>query len=198
LTSRDGYIISDQYACYFVTFTVVEWIDLFTRKECQEILIEALRFCIEKKGLILYSYVIMSNHIHLIVSANEQSSGLSAIVRDYKKYTSKKLIKWVLQNPKESRKAWILKIFNSYGIKNSKNKCYQLWQQKNHPKLILYPNFMRRKINYIHNNPVVSGLVDDAEAYRLSSARNYAGRSDHILDVEIVHYGSEEGLLYFK
>jgi REP element-mobilizing transposase RayT len=88
-----GYVITDQYATYFVTFTTVGWVDVFTRKELKEIIIESLKYCQKEKGLIIHAYVIMSNHLHLILRAKEGSAGLSAIIRDFKKYTS---------NPKNS------------------------------------------------------------------------------------------------
>ena len=90
--SQGGYKITDQYAIYFLTFTLVGWVDLFTRKQCSQILIDSFKFCKEKKGLILYAFVIMGSHVHLLASAEEGSSGLSAIIRDFKSHTSRKII----------------------------------------------------------------------------------------------------------
>jgi putative transposase len=91
-----------------VTFTVVGWVDVFTRKET----INAFRYCIENKGLKIYGYVIMSNHIHAIIQATEDMSTLSDLIRDYKKHTSKEIIKWMNESNKESRKEWMQMVLN--------------------------------------------------------------------------------------
>lgn len=71
-----GYTIRNQYALHFLTFTIVGWVDVFTRKETKQIIIDSLKYCIENKGLILYGYVIMTNHLHLIARADESTTGL--------------------------------------------------------------------------------------------------------------------------
>ena len=92
-----SYQIHDQYAVHFVTFTVHQWVDVFTRNEYKDILLESLRFCQERKGLEIYAWVIMTNHIHLIIGSREGK--LSDIIRDFKKYTSVQVIKAIEQNP---------------------------------------------------------------------------------------------------
>ena len=168
-----GYRITDQYGTYFMTFTVVGWVDLFTRRQCCQILLDSFNYCKENKGLILYAYVIMGSHLHLLASAAYDSKGISAIVRDYKTFTSKKIIEWFTDNRKESRRAWLDIIFKYYGKYNSNNNVYQVWQQHNKPMLCLTPEFTLQKLNYIHNNPVVAGLVEKPEDYLYSSAKDY-------------------------
>lgn len=99
---NDGYKIRDQQGIYFITFAVVEWVDVFTRKEYADIIIENLRYCIQHKGLKLYAWCIMSNHVHLIASAEQ--GNLSDILRDFKKFTSKAIIEAIQNNKDESRK----------------------------------------------------------------------------------------------
>lgn len=77
---------------YFVTFAVVGWVDVFTRMEYRDMLMESLRYCQKEKGLRIYAFVIMSNHVHLIVS-KEGDSLLEDIFRDLKKFTSMTIIK---------------------------------------------------------------------------------------------------------
>jgi len=193
MSDRSGYIIRDQFATHFVTFTTVGWVDLFSRKACADILIDSFRYCMNHKGLVIHAYVVMSNHVHMIATAHETSSGLSAILRDMKKHTAKKLIAGVLKSGKESRKEWLEMVFKYYAKYNKNNGAYQVWQQKNHPKICLHPKFTKQKINYIHQNPVEAGIVDSAEDYLHSSARNYAGRDDCLMEVEIIDFGVEEG-----
>lgn len=194
-SERKGYIISDQYAAYFLTITVVEWIDLFTRKEIREIIIESLKYCQSNKGLVINAYVIMYNHIHLIVRSKEDSDGLSAIIRDFKKHTSKQIIKFVLNEKIESRSKWIKMVFAYQTKYNKNNSKYQVWQQNNRPKILLHPKFISQKIQYIHLNPVRSCIVEKAEDYLFSSARNYLDYRDVILKVEIIDFGITEGYL---
>jgi len=82
--SERGYKIRNQEGLHFITFAVVDWVDVFTRKQYREILIESLDYCCKEKGLRLFAWVIMSNHVHFIVSAQEGFI-LSDILRDYKK-----------------------------------------------------------------------------------------------------------------
>ena len=69
---KEGYIIRNQSKIHFITATVVDWIDVFTRKIYKDAVIDCLDFCIKHKGMILYGYVIMSSHIHLTVQSEEE------------------------------------------------------------------------------------------------------------------------------
>jgi len=190
-----GYRITDQYATYYMTFTVVGWVDLFTRKECAQILIDSFKYCQNNKGLLLYAYVIMGSHLHLVASADPTSAGLSAIVRDFQGFTSRKIIAWMKDNNKESRRDWLDVVFKYHGKYNSNNEVYQVWQQNNRPMHCFSPAFTMQKIDYIHFNPVVAGIVDKAEDYRYSSARNYLGRNDGLLDVHVLDFGPMIGYI---
>ena len=108
-----GYKITDQGAMYFVSFAVVGWVDVFTRKDYRDVVIESLKYCQEEKGLIIYGWCIMSNHLHLIISAKENN--VSDVLGDFKKFTSKQLIKSIFEHPGESRKEWMMEIFKKAG-----------------------------------------------------------------------------------
>jgi putative transposase len=110
---------------------------------------------------------------------------LSAILRDFKKFTSKQIIKAIEQNNGESRKDWMLKVFKEQGENNSRNKEYQFWRQDNQPKECYSPKFSLQKLNYIHNNPVEAGIVDKPENYLYSSARDsFYGKKIGLLEIE--------------
>ncbi|SDS05728.1 REP element-mobilizing transposase RayT [Mucilaginibacter mallensis] len=179
---RKGYIIRDQQAIYYMTFTIVGWIDVFSRKSYRDIFIESLKYCQQHKGLHLHAYVMMSNHIHLIVSVDEGSS-ISDFVRDCKKFTAKRILDDIENSTIESRKAWMLHEFKYYASRHSRNEKYQLWAHDNHFVELSSPAFTQQKIDYIHQNPVRAGLVYRAEDYVYSSASNYAG-IDQIIDVD--------------
>ncbi|MGN7987731.1 REP-associated tyrosine transposase [Pedobacter sp. 22226] len=166
------YSVTDQNDIYFITTTVVGWIDVFTRKELAQVIIESLNYCQSKKGLIIYAWCLMPSHLHMIVSA-EENYRLSDIIRDFKKFTSKKIIRTIVEI-KESRE-WLLDKFSFAGRTNIKNKEYKFWQDGFYP-IALYSNeFKDQKLDYIHNNPIESGIVSEAEHYNYSSAINYAG-----------------------
>jgi REP element-mobilizing transposase RayT len=136
--------------------------------------VDSFRYCKQNKGLEFYAYVIMNNHVHLIASAAE-GYNLSDILRDLKKFTSKKLIAAIEDNVQESRKRWMLWLFRSNGQRNSNNEVYQFWQQDNHPVCLDNAEMMNQRLDYLHNNPVAEGIVEEPEHYVYSSARDYAG-----------------------
>jgi putative transposase len=176
IMSDGGYKIRNKKEVHFITFAVVEWVDVFARREYRDIVIESLKYCQKDKGLLLHGWCIMSNHVHLIASAKNED--LSNILRDFKKFTSKRIIGAIEKNEHESRKDWMLAIFKSQAQKNSHNSHYQFWRQDNQPMELYSPGFTVQKLNYVHNNPVEAGLVDKPEDYLYSSARSYiqAGR----------------------
>lgn len=176
-----AYKFNNPDGIYFVSFAVVEWVDVFTRKSHAEIVIDSLRFSQQHKGLILYGWCLMSNHLHLIIARKGQNS-LSAILRDFKKYTASQIIKNINQ-PFESRKSWMLWLFKSAGVKNPNNTHYQFWRQDNQPEELISNHFMDQKLDYMHRNPVEAGWVASPEHYLYSSATNYAGLPS-LLEVE--------------
>lgn len=169
---------------YFVSFSVVKWIDVFTRNLYKEILLDSLTYCRDNKGLRIFAWVIMTNHVHLIISSNA-GSYLENIMRDFKKFTSVKIINAIKTNQQESRKDWMLKSFENAGTQNPNNKIYQFWQQDNHPIELFNNHMIEQKLDYLHNNPVVAGIVEVPEDYLFSSARDYAGIKGYI-EIEIL------------
>ena len=168
-----AYQIHKQDSAYFLTLTSIEWIDAFMRLEHKNILCESLNYCVDNKGLEIFAYVIMSSHLHLIARAKEED--LSNIVRDFKKFTSGMLLK-DFRNNTESRRDWMLGIFNEGGKNQKKKSANQVWQYNNHAVEVYSPKFTWSKIQYIHNNPVEAGLVSRPEDYLYSSAADYAGQ----------------------
>ena len=104
------YKVGEDAIPHFVTFSVVGWIDVFSREQYKELFLESLKYCQEKKGMMLHAWVIMTNHVHLIISSI--SNKLEHVVRDLKKFTSKQIIKAIKENNSESRKEWMLNIFS--------------------------------------------------------------------------------------
>ncbi|RZK53271.1 MAG: transposase [Pedobacter sp.] len=158
---------------YFVSFATVGWIDVFTRRVYRDLFLESLTYCRKEKGLRLHAWVIMSNHVHLIISSMD-GHHLANIIRDLKKYTSYRILKAITEHPTESRKNWMLHLFKKAGEKNSNNDVFQFWQQDNHPiELDPQTNMFEERINYLHDNPVEAGLVTKGSDYLYSSAIDY-------------------------
>ncbi|MEL6944742.1 MAG: transposase, partial [Bacteroidota bacterium] len=131
------YKIHDQQGLYFLTLTVVGWIDIFSRADYKHIILDSLRYCQKEKGLNVYAYIIMSNHIHLIASAKEGYE-LSNILRDFKKFTAKQILKRI-QNGTESRKEWLMYLFRFFAKGNVRNREHQFWRADNHPMELYSP-----------------------------------------------------------
>jgi REP element-mobilizing transposase RayT len=169
---RGGYNIKDQHAVYFLTFTVVQWADVFSRDLYSEIILESLKYCQEKKFLKVHAWCIMSNHVHIICSSKSPQR-LSDTLRDLKQYTSRQVIDAIESNSKESRKGWLLWLFKAAAADNKRNENFQFWQQTNHPIECSTSEILQSRINYIHQNPVKRKIVEKAEEYYYSSAMDY-------------------------
>lgn len=181
--SSENYKVRDHNAIYFLTFTVTDWIDIFTRLNYRNIVVGSLDFCVRNKGLRIFAWCLMTNHIHIVCSV-ELPFRMSDFIRDFKQFTAKSLIKEIQTKP-ESRRDWILYSFEFAGKYDNRVKKYRFWQDKSHPIELHNSAMINERINYIHNNPVKTGLVAEPEDYLYSSARNYAGLSS-VLDVELI------------
>jgi REP element-mobilizing transposase RayT len=164
---RSRYTIKDPDGIYFITCTVVKWIPIFTRKPYFDILIDSLQFCRQHKGLKVHAYVILDNHLHLVVAGDR----LMDIIRDFKSYTSKRLIARLEQEQKN----WVLNQFQYYKQPTKTKSDYQVWQEGFHPQQIVSEEMLHQKVDYLHHNPVRIGVVERAEDWVYSSARDFGG-----------------------
>ena len=169
-----AYPIRDQQGLYFLTFTVVSWVDIFTRPVYKDIIIDSLRYCQEHKGLELFAYCLMSNHLHLIARATDGYE-LSNIVRDFKKFTATQVFNQITTLPTESRRGWLTWLLKQEGQRNPNNLNFQLWQQHSHGVELRNEAMTRQRLEYTHQNPVRAGICYRPEDYLYSSASFYAG-----------------------
>jgi putative transposase len=179
----EGYKIRDQGATHFLTFSIMGWIDVFSRQRYRDIILNSFQFCRRNKDLKIGAYVIMSNHIHTIWTASHNN--LSDILRDFKTYTSK-AITTSIQNDPESRREWLLYMFNYFANGTNANDLYKVWTGNNHPEEIHSDSFMKTKLNYIHENPVRAGLVKEPSHYLYSSAADYEGKKG-ITEIDLLY-----------
>ena len=162
---------------YFITVTVIDWVDIFTRAIYRDILDRSLNYCIKEKGLCVHAYVYMSNHIHLIVSSNDKQ--LEDIIRDFKKYTSKEIVKAIKEYP-ESRREWLLNKFSFAANRVKKGRRYKVWQDGFHPIVMDTYEKIEQRVSYIHYNPVDANLVYHERDWVHSSFAAYEeGNREH-------------------
>ncbi len=159
-----AYIIKDQSGVHFITCTVHQWVDIFTRKEYIDIFLDSIKFCQKEKGLVVFAWVVMTNHVHLIVKSKDDN--LSDIIRDFKKFTASKIIKSISDNPKESRRKWLLWLLK-------KEDKIWFWEAGYHAEEIKIISFFQTKLEYIHLNPVRTRFVEKEEEYNYSSCGDY-------------------------
>ncbi len=169
---------------YFVSFAVIEWINVFIRKEYKDILVESLRYCQQEKGMEIYAWCIMPTHVHLIFrSAKDEKPEL--LLASFKRFTSKAIVAAIKENPSEVRRDWLLQRFEEAGRKSSNVNRYQFWQHDNRPIELWSNAVINEKLNYIHYNPVEGGLAMKPEQYIYSSAISYSGKQG-LLDVVLI------------
>ena len=164
---RSRYKIYEPTHPHFVTCTVLHWIPIFTRTQTTDIIFESLKYLQKSDNLKIYAYVILENHLHLLVSSDD----IAKTMTNFKKFTARKIIDLL----KEHNVKTILEQLSFYKKAHKTTAKYQLWQEGIAPKLIQSQKMMIERINYIHNNPIKRGYVDEASHWRYSSARDYDG-----------------------
>lgn len=164
---KSRYKIYEPTHPHFVTCTVLHWIPIFTRVESVQIILDTLEFLKIKDNLKIFSYVVLENHLHLVVQSND----LNKTMESFKKFTAKKILEML----KEENVTTILEQLSFYKKSHHKGKDYQVWEEGYQPKLMQSDEMMISKIIYIHHNPVKRGYVDEACHWRYSSARDYEG-----------------------
>ncbi|HAX75583.1 MAG TPA: transposase [Cyanobacteria bacterium UBA11372] len=164
---------------HFITCTVVNWMPLFGQVELAQIILDSLAFLQRRQRLVLYGYVVMENHLHLIASG----ASLSKEIGDFKSFTARSIID--LLKAKQSER--ILNQLKFYKLRHKTDQEYQLWQEGFHPQTILNEEMFKQKLDYIHYNPVKRGYIDDPVHWRYSSYRNYIGQPG-LLEVELIDF----------
>ena len=167
------YRVKDPDNVYFETFIIVDWVDIFIRPAYKQVIADSLTYCQQHKGLEIYAFCLMTNHLHLLVAA-QPDTNLPDIIRDFKKHTNKQIIK-LISEENESRRDWILYRFKYHAKFNNRIKDYKVWQDGYHGIACDRPDILLQKLDYIHNNPVIAEIVFEPEHYLYSSAINYAG-----------------------
>ncbi|MDD3603044.1 MAG: transposase [Sulfurovum sp.] len=166
---RSRYEIYEPTHPHFVTCTILHWLPIFTRKESVEIVLNCLKFLQKQDALKLHAYVILENHLHMVVQSNDLKKSMAS----FKKFTAVELLKLL----HKENVTTLLDQLAFYKKAHGKEKTYQVWEEGYQPKLMQNDLMLKSKIEYIHQNPVKRGYVDKPEHWRYSSARDYNGMS---------------------
>jgi REP element-mobilizing transposase RayT len=150
-----------------MTCTIVGWLPIFSRPNAVEIVLDSWKFLQKQRSFQLFGYVIMENHLHLVASAPD----LVKVMKDFKSFTARKIVDALEAN----REMMLLELLAVLKVASRMQSDYQVWQAGYHPKEIANDEMMRQKLEYMHNNPIKRGYVDEHVHWRYSSARNYAG-----------------------
>ena len=164
---RSRYKVYEPTHPHFLTCTVLHWLPIFTNQESVQILLNSFTHLQKSDNLIIFSYVILENHLHLVASSDD----INKTMQKFKSYTAYELLKLLEKNNAKT----LLKQFAFHKKAHRKESTYQIWEEGFHPKLIESEEMMSQKIEYIHQNPIKRGYVDRAEHWRYSSARDYEG-----------------------
>jgi putative transposase len=165
--TRSRYRIFETEYPYFMTCTIVGWLPVFTRPEAAEIIYDSWRYLQRERNFKLFGYVILENHLHQIASAPD----LSDVMQRFKSYTARSIIDLLERRSAEV----LLRQLRAHKLPHKTQSEYQVWQEGSHPEQIRSDLMMWQKLEYMHNNPLARGYVDDPLHWRYSSARNYAG-----------------------
>jgi putative transposase len=173
---EDNNSATNQQACHYITFNTVDWIDVFVKPIYKQIITQTLNEFITDKGLTVYAWCLMSNHLHLMLQAKD-GTGLFMIERDFKKITATRILEAIELEP-ELRREWMLWRFEHFTQSLKKIEKYQVWQSCSNPEFIDFkqPFKVREHLSFIHENPVRDKIVFLPEEYVYSSAGDYAGR----------------------
>lgn len=167
--------IQGKQACYFITFNTVDWVDVFIRPVYKQVIVHTLNHFIDNKGLTVYAWCLMTNHLHLVAQAKE-GYVMAEIEKEFKSFTATKILEAIDTEP-EARKDWMLKRFENFGNILGLLKKFHVWQNSCNPIFIDMKKTdpLIEHVSFIHENPVRDRFVDTAADYPYSSARDYAG-----------------------
>ena len=173
---RSRYKIQNENGIFFVTSTIVNWTPVFINEIYFDIMINTLKYYQRENALVIYAYVLMNNHFHMIIS-NED---VTKVMQSIKKWTAKEIINQLKVDKKLSTLQEFRDVKPDYKITSK----HQVWQEGFHPQDIQSMKMLKQKIEYIHHNPVRKELVANPEDWKYSSAIDYLTDQKGLLDIE--------------
>ena len=162
-------------SCYFLTFNVVDRVDVFVHPAYKQVVVNALNHFVDTQGLIVYAWCLMTSHVHLLIKTRE-GNGPAYFERDFKRFTTPEIVK-AIENERDPRREWMIRQFENFGKSLKKIERFHLWENCSSPLHIDcgQPQLLFDRIGHIHENPIRERIVDLPENYLFSSARDYSG-----------------------
>ncbi len=184
---KDKKSIIDHLACSYLTFNTVDWVDVFIRPVYKQIIVSTLNYYIASRGLTIYAWCLMTNHLHLLARNNDKG-GLALIERDFKRATTNKILEAIDMEP-ELRRDWMLSRFELCSQNLKRIERFQLWQNCSNPIFIDFkqPYRLKEKVLHIHENPLRDKIVSQPEEYLHSSAKDYNGQKG-LVNVTVIDF----------
>ncbi len=171
---RTRYRFGEDDYPHFMTSSVVAWLPVFAYPQYAEILLSSWRFLLAERDIKILAWVILENHIHWIAVGPQ----LARRVGEFKSFTARQILDSMALQGAQT----LLQELRYYKLRHKVDQERQLWQEGSHPQIIETIDMMWQKLQYIHNNPLRRGYVDDPIHWRYSSARAYAGQPG-LLDI---------------
>ncbi|MBU1100104.1 MAG: transposase [Bacteroidetes bacterium] len=161
---------------FFVTTTVNNFQKVFSIEECCNVLINNIKHYQKRYNFSILAYVIMPHHFHWIVIVDTKKGTISDVMRDIKKYSA-----WDILDIIEKENLSMYRKFSNPKVFGQKR---QLWMHRFDDKVVRTQSMFELQVEYIHNNPVKSGLVAKPADYKYSSARNYYDNDHSVIEVD--------------
>ena len=178
MRSRDRKAYEAHGDVFFITSTVVGFLEIFRIPSLCEIMLGNLKFYSDRRDFTLLAYVIMPNHFHSVIKVHSGRT-ISKCIANLKRITSRQVTEWL-----EARGCYdLLEKLHRAAADEPARDC-KIWKPRFDCLVLQTEKVLRQKIEYIHNNPVKKNLVEDCANWAYSSARNYAGREDVLLEVD--------------
>ena len=163
--TRTRYRIFETEYPYFMTCTIVGWLPVLARPEAVDVVLDSWRYLQREREFKLFGYVILDNHLHMIASAPR----LPPVIQSFKSYTARQIITLL----KRDSAGVLLQQLRAHKLPHKTQSEYQVWQEGSQPKQVQDEEMMWQKLQYIHDNPVKRGHVENPADWRYSSARDY-------------------------
>ena len=164
---------------FFVTATIVDWVRILKKKQYRDIVLNSLKWLHTNDRIKLYAFVIMPNHLHFISKPTDEYS-INQILQIFSSFTAHEFLK----NLKIGD--WrLLKYFKDAAQKENLKSKHHFWQ-KIQAKNIYSVDYLKQKLEYVHNNPIAKNwqLANERSDYEYSSACFYDKGSEPIIPID--------------
>lgn len=167
---------------YFITFTILGWKKIFTNDNYANLIYKWFDYMEDNYRNKIHGYVIMPNHIHVLIRVTDRSPKLSILIMNAKRFLAYEIVKLL-----EKDKKYDLLEFFKIRARIKDGAKHKLFEDRYDSLIIQSQKLFLEKLNYIHKNPCQEKwrLADEPEDYRYSSASNYTnGKGQYKVDVE--------------